>query len=591
MIIWLLFLGTYLLFGLYPVIRLRVLNNKILVRKESRFISFGLVALFFLTGMIVYLFIVNEKYIYFWDYGNYYVKTLEMKKLYIENPLAVLSNAYQTSVNNDYGTWVSSIIAYPFKFTKCRYIDYIMLLYITFAIPVAMSVSGLVVHIFNKGNKYNYLICNCMIILFPWFLVPMLKGYPGIAALLPITCSLWLLFGIGMDKLKIYDAVMLSLALIYSVLLRRYFAFWVLGFVVASVVYSVACWIRDGKKKEELIKYVTGYVVTGAVSLFILIGGMRGFIRRVIFENYKGQYVAYSVGNFLRKCISFGGYWGILLFVLLGFSLAYIALTLKEYIPVMLFCVVFEAVAITAFFRVQSPGAHHHWIFFLPLLIPIEMLILSYIDSGKKKIAGVLCICVLYNAVYVYSGSCTWWNYHSIICQRSRYEIRVRNDIEEIESLCSYLEQIQNDSKIYCVASGVTLNADILRAAYLPGDCDLNLAPVSDVDLRDGFPLGFLDSDIVITTEPVQTHLVEGTQKVVTLLQKEFEGTSSKIAEHFEKIKEFTLDNEVKVCIYRKTKEFLREDICYLQTLYDEHYPDNKALFYDRLQSYIETMQ
>lgn len=97
---------------------------------------------------------------------------------------------------------------------------------------------------------------------------------------------------------------------------------------------------------------------------------------------------------------------------------------------------------------------------------------------------------------------------------------------------------------MYVAASGTVLNADILRSADKPVSFEAvhNLRKTSDVDLRDGFPNGFLDSEIVVTTKPVQLHLAEGTQETVRFLAEEVMNSSSPVGRHFTLESEYSLD-------------------------------------------------
>ena len=114
------------------------------------------------------------------------------------------------------------------------------------------------------------------------------------------------------------------------------------------------------------------------------------------------------------------------------------------------------------------------------------------------------------------------------------------------------------------MASGRVLNASTLRSLNLPDSQPAvnNLLQTADVDLRDGFPTDFLQASVVVTTDPIQLHLAQGTQEVVRYLAEQVMDSTSLIGRHFEKQEcTFTLDDDVKVYVYVKQSEFEAEDL------------------------------
>lgn len=322
------------------------------------------------------------------------------------------------------------------------------------------------------------------------------------------------------------------------------------------------------------------------IGLLALVMFFNGFIQRVLFVDYSEIYVAYNVGNLFSKYKTFVQHLGILLLAILIFYAVLIVFKHKEYLSLLVFCIVFEITATAYFFYVQSPGVHHYWIFLLPILL----LFLFLSDKGKKGLPVYLCalmgMCFLYNTAYVYAGN-SLIMLNPYICQRDRYAARHRSDMDELKELDRYLKSFQKEKKIYCFSRSRVLNDDILKKLYLPDASSLNLEPVAHVDLRDGFPTGFFDSDIVVTTVPVQTHLQEGTQQVITILQNELTDEHSKIAQHFQEVYSVSLQEGVEAVVYIKKEPFQTEDIQYLQSLYDQSYSDWKELFYHRFEEYL----
>ena len=140
--------------------------------------------------------------------------------------------------------------------------------------------------------------------------------------------------------------------------------------------------------------------------------------------------------------------------------------------------------------------------------------------------------------------------------------------------------------EVYVAASGSQLNASILDSLYKP----MQTAPMNklgwtaDVDLRDGFPRDYLQADLVVVTDPVQTHLRPGSQEVVRYLVEQTISQDSYLGRHFARVPvEFTLDNNVKVYLYHKISDFSFSDLEKLSEYFMSLYPQANELFEERI--------
>lgn len=163
-----------------------------------------------------------------------------------------------------------------------------------------------------------------------------------------------------------------------------------------------------------------------------------------------------------------------------------------------------------------------------------------------------------------------------------------RNDIKQIHDLVDYLNvlTLDTDKRVYINASGEILNNSIIESIDKPYSNNPlhNQCISSDVDLRDGFPTDFLSAAIVVTTEPVELHLREGTQEVVRYLSEQIKDPASPIGKHFMKdSRSFNLDRGVVAYIYIKTSEFSKADLEKIAEYYTNYYPGYDELFAKRI--------
>ena len=152
------------------------------------------------------------------------------------------------------------------------------------------------------------------------------------------------------------------------------------------------------------------------------------------------------------------------------------------------------------------------------------------------------------------------------------------------------LQQLSQDGgSIYVLASSEILNDDIIRQASLPDQMNYPYAleKSNHVDLRDGFPMQFFTSSIVLVASPAQYHLRPQDQQVIGVLAEEMSRESSPIRKRFVFYKSYPLDGGVKADLYLKQSEFDQDDILYLKQIFQDRYPNHPELFSDRFDQFL----
>lgn len=596
MFVWLLLSIIYYFFFFYPIYDFFCKNKNELLKK-SKVVPIIIISLFIIIGEIIYIFISKEKFIYYWDYSGFYQYALEVMDKYKSYHISVLRDVYETSIYSDYGRYIPALIAYPLQFTQARYIDFIILLYVMFGIPFSISFSILVMKITKRNETHVFISCILLSLITPGSLYSVLKGFHGIAAFIPILCSLHIFFEKGMKNITVKESIVLSFSLIFSFILRRYFCFYVLAFVFASICSSLISIIlgNEVNKTSILMKTIKNYLIVGCISLATIVIGLFGIIKRIFLTNYASLYIAYKNGNLSIQFKQFYYFFGAAFFILFLCGLLYSIIYKKEYIPIYVFSCIYEIVSTLSFYHVQSAGEQHYWIFYLPILLGVSVFIfdknaISYdIKSKIIKFIRILSFVVLVlNSIYVYTGSFKP-NWKTHLFQKTRYCVRQRNDIDSLKALGQYLNEISNGRKVYITASSGILNSDIIRKLYLPKlDAPFNLGWTSDVDQRDGFSIDFLNSDIVVTTEVNQLHLKDENQRCITVLNESVKDENNIIGRNFIKDRSFYLDNGVIATIYIRKNPLSKEEIDWLEEIYDNYHPDLPEQFKNRFEDYKE---
>ncbi|MBQ3442840.1 MAG: hypothetical protein IJG33_06300, partial [Selenomonadaceae bacterium] len=207
--------------------------------------------------------------------------------------------------------------------------------------------------------------------------------------------------------------------------------------------------------------------------------------------------------------------------------------------------------------------------------------------SKKKSVGAALIAILAFNCLQTYS-----FNLPKPF--NTGYTIPIRHDIDELKVFVADLNQLAGeDKKIYLLASGELYNGTILDKIYMPDNRRAlpSLMGGADVDLRDGFPVKFFDADFILVAEPVQTHLLPKNQLVV-VKPAELMLKPSPISKHFKQIKTYTFHPEsdgvssVSFKVYEKISPFAREDIDFVEKIFDELYPNQDELFKNRFEDY-----
>lgn len=564
----------------------------------------ALFGVFSFVGLCFFLYIIRQNhYIYFWDFSGYWERSYTtMESLYAQ-PWQTLKDVYRSVLNDEYNQLLSLLIALPLKLFGYTFVRYTVINYLFYLVPVwfvllctvkkAAQCSGL-----DTGE--NPLLPTAVILVelltFSGFYVAIFRGYIDIACLLPASVAILLFVDYDPCTFRrnswVRDAA-LSINLLLAFLFRRYFAYFIVGYMAAWVCYALyRVAATPGKKQRE------GAALAAAGHLLV-IGGVAGtimlvFFRKLLFHvlatDYAGQYAAYDAPLTEKVQDVLGSLGGIYFAIALAGIV--LSLVFRRGRKILLFLTVAILVSAGMFFRVQNMGCHHVYIIAVSLFVMVsvaiwEMAVLvkehaKTVSVGISVLAGVLCF------LYGFFPFCRpalapvsdWFV--------SAYAPLQRNDIPVLQDLAAYLNEISvgQDRTVYTLASGSILNNSILYCMDMPDRAPAvqNLLSTADVDLRDGFPLDFLRADIVVTTDPVDLHLQEGTQEVVRYLAEQIMDSISPVGRHFEQLDQtYTLDQGVRVLIFRKVSDFEQSDLESLDAYFDARYPDQKEMFHDRI--------
>lgn len=566
--------------------------------KKDKYILGGFAIVLFL--MFVYL-VSKNNYVYYWDYGGYWTMSYTQMKDMFDDPFYGIGHLYYSICMDDYNLLLPTLIYVPLKVFGYSFNRYVLVNVIFLLFPALIICLACNVKLFYKygllQEKQKLLSKICLLIFtmtFNVFYLAMLKGYIDIATLIPAGLAFLLFIDYEptvINKNQIVRDILISLSLLCTFLFRRYFAYFIVGYVAALFLYSCYKILKSNKRKDAIKCSCINIIIIGSLAVVIMVTIFLPLLLHVLKNNYSQQYAAYDAPLLtkLNGIVNTYGIW-ILFISAIGVILSIVKKNMQK---ISLFCLIAILVTIGLFFKVQAMGIQHVYTIAIGLYILFFNGIYQIIYSLKNKRIQICAVVIFIGVSVLGTMNCFIPSERQKVAKISKlftetYDPFYRGDIEQLHQLADYLNSLTygTEKRVYIDASGGILNNSIMDSLNKPyGTCAVNnLCATADVDLRDGFPKDFLSADIVVVTDPIQLHLAEGTQEVVRFLAQEVCNKESPIGRHFEKNdKYFILDDDVKVFIYEKNSDFEKNDLEYLSNYYSEYYPGQEELFKNRI--------
>lgn len=565
-------------------------HERLIHDTKSRFMFFVFA---FAVSWLCYWLISQNRFVYFWDYSAYWTESFRNMQVIFSRPLLALLRLGKKIWFDSYSNILPMLISIPLKIAGYTFTRYVMVNCICFLIPACFVMLSMIKTLTGKRTAGLSVIFMFAAFTFTPFCYAMLRGYIDVACLVPASLSMLLLKdydALTISREQIRRDLYISGMLLCTLMFRRYFAFFVEGYVFALVLlslYSVFSYKGNESKIKLFRNAFVNIAVIGLFALAVMLIFFAPMLIRVLRNSYSQMYEGYNA-PLQDKIYRVIHVFGVFTFIIagLGFILTFITRTMRRYACFSAASLIFTA---AAFFHVQSMGIHHIYTICIQVFILVCICIAQSVIVFRKRI--VLCIFILVfsvgfansyfpearPALKIFSG-----------LSGSEYNALKRGDIHELNELADYLNSMTSgtERKVFILASSEVLNGSIMSNLKLPYKFSAlnNLLGFGSVDLRDGFPMEFLSADIIAVTDPVQTHLKKGSQQNVEFLADELMRNDSQTGRHFVKQERiFTLDKGVKVYIYEKKSGFTQEDLQYMADYFTKVHPGNEKIFADRI--------
>lgn len=560
--------------------------------------SSGAVGAFFgltiLANAFVVYFVTQEHYIYFWDTAIYWHMYIDLSTSLLSDPASGLRALIHSVRYDDYNLLPAlPLVPFAWMFGSGR-LTYILAITNVALLPGALIMGLSARRIMQRqsaeGALSSVVLSTVIVLAVHSMWVPMLRGYPDVIGVLVIGGILLLHFAKPLADQGLVVLVATGLLLCILVLLRRYYAFWVVAFFPALIFAQyLDIFQRHESSRRRYIITARNAGVIGLTFTFALFAIATPLMLKILHTDYSDIYSAYKSSLSMLQAAGrlpiFLG-WSVIVCGLSG--LAWLTVK-KETRIVGIFLITQSLIVFVLFARTQDFGIQHHYLLIPSFVLGIQVVVISL---WKQAEIGIWRVAAVGTLLFVLLANFTTFSPSaasiSIVLGRliPQYKCHplVRNDLEELNLLLDRLDELvgEQPGEIYVLASSVVLNSSILQNACHLGTrsgaaCGYILA-TNDVDKRDGFPHQFLQAKYLVVANPTQYHLRADDQRVIGVLAREVL-TGQGIGASFQRLPgDFKLDNEVAVGVFVKVRPIERMDFDALENEFARYYPNLRLL-------------
>jgi hypothetical protein len=548
--------------------------------------------------VFVIYFINQEHLVYFWDSAGYWLKFREFGAQ-ARNSLSTAFDDAIFSVKHWEYNLFPIILLLPLRFalgdSRISYIVSVTILFIfPFIVVFAYYFKSRVESQVFRNNPWLLFTLALFCLGFsPQLWVPVLFGYLDGGGLVLAMAVLVIYSRRPLIIQSYFNIFAMAFLLCLMVLFRRWFAYWVVGFLVSITIENIIYLARTYNK--NLKTYITVFaklflIGGGSASLFFLFAAP--IAKVMLLTDYSELYSGYKKAQSIKDIFQdFAFHFGF--FMLLSAGLGFIfSLRHKENSSIALILFFQFWCSLFLFLNTQDMGYHHYYLV-LPVLLYFSCYCLfTWLELLRNNIlrrmcfAGMLVIFVLNFSIVFCPQVAASLQKVSMAFPKLRYFPEKRQDIEELHQILSYLDGLDQtgESNIYVLASSGVLNDAILRNACITADryysvCD-RIVTAAHVDKRDGLPLTLFQSKYIVTTDSMQLHLSENDQQVVGKMRDAIVGQSGFGKNYRQLPVVFMLEKHVKAYAYERSSDmFNRDDLLEISDYFVKLYPAQKEKF------------
>ncbi|WP_294155258.1 hypothetical protein [uncultured Clostridium sp.] len=587
----------------YYIYKMLETGNVIYMLKELKAKEWiTIISIFIFSVAISSILLQRNKYIYYWDYCMHWGPAISMSNMIFNNPIEMLKNIAGTISTSDYN-WSMPLLYAPLVsiFGK-EYSTVMIIVQIFFLCPTYVVISLYInkfISILGYGKK-SVSLYVALVAMIPCIENVLLKGFLDAPVLIISTSILIVVIDFDYSKYDIKKCLLIAIGIMTLMIFRRHWLYWIVGLII-SMSIQFLFQLRENCK-QTITNSLLSALTIGVFCGILLLIPFRGFLNHSL-RNYASIYVAWN-GSLADKINSFVGAFGSLIKLMIV-MIPFCIIKNRANIKYILLSLVLIFVPTYLINRSVIMHDSHFYLIVVPIILisVIGFNSIIFILKNKKWNITVGIIFVTYIVVnYLCYGFYDKFNFINnrafryVFMQGDHYNTLYRSDLDNIKNMVKEINKLteEYDTNVYICAGSDNLNQCLLQYAFEPDTFQAipRWNPSSDVDLRDGFNTSIFDAGIVVVEGPTPDLESNTYQKnifgVIWFLSEQIRDPNSPIGRHYKLVSEYDLINNSVGSIYVKISDFEASDYDYLISFYDELYPNNKDIFSERIQNYIE---
>lgn len=535
----------------------------------------------FLIGLllpgIILLYVLNgEKQIYYYDYANYWVKTIDYQKFLETDGFDVFRKVYKSINTLQYNDLATVPIAALSKILGLEFRFYIFSIYLIYAVPASILFGNLMLNFSKTKSKY-FLITPILFLLFVPLIFPIRYGFVGVAGLVVMGIILNLFFKYKFWlKIDIKTFVLIGIMLMLLLFTRRWYTFWVISFFLINFLLLIPICVKE-KSITPLVKGGTNLGIAGSVCGLVMLIFFYPFIELTFLTDYQDIYSGFrarSLKGHLNGFVNTFGYINFIL-IIIG-TIGYIRL--KKYYEIAYFLI--GTIFLSIFFVTYNDFGPQHYYVIIPFVLLIILGVL-FIEVKKYKLLPVSILLAIFSLnfyINLMTDNVKKTGHLFSAINGYKYD---RPDYNEINTIVNDIEHHYNveGQYTYSLTNGGYLNYSMLQNIYLPNKMKATrgLLKSQNVDKRDNFPNDLFLASYVLVGEPALHTLKAKDQQLIVYFNDGI--LNGNLKNHYKKIKTYYLMDGKKVHLMKKISPFNSNEMNEIKNYFKNLYPDYPNMY------------
>jgi hypothetical protein len=533
-------------------------------------------------GFFVASYVAKETPGYYWDYVTYYDQLSEIRNEVGSGDWPRFLETLILTRGSDYNLSPVIPLLPIFLVASLSRLTYILALVIIYLIPAAIVLVLIIQECWkDSARRISFFLALGLVLLYPMFWAPTLRGYSDVAALIPMGLTGLILFRTRwILQASVKQALLVGFCLYCTFLLRRHYAYSIVSIIAISYLFAGSSLVFAPSRRGFFLKRLVRNSFFAGLAMLIPALIIQGpLIQRIVTTSYQSIYIAYQKG-FLDKLLDVyaqnGPYW----VFLVGCGCLH-AIYLRN--SKLLFCLATGVLSYALFQSTQAPYIHHTLPFYF-WLAPLAAWPLTYIESQPTAIrrAGLGALFLGFTSI-VSLPSLAWGDINQSPLFSLSKPIQATHRfppfrLKSYPALTKLVKELESpeyaNKQIFVLASSFEFNPSILRS--LSPELAPRILDGGDVDLRDGFSVvKAFDADFILTTQKPALHLPMQHQQVIVIPNRALFDSASPLGKSFtaNPDKTYDLGDGNKVYIFRRVSSLSPDDISWLTAKFRESYP------------------